>query len=162
MAGAGDPGDRAGLEVGAVHDGGVEFVFAFGRKDRAAPRVEQRIVFENVDGGLDGIERRAAAVKHFSSGFSSLGQRGAIGRVALGPQRRALNDARAAVHHDGPVAGCRAGRLRSLGDGQCGQCNDSGKHTTNLSHAETLSGAILRRSLRHFLGIINSTPSPTL
>ena len=41
----GDAGDAAGGAVAAVHDGGVEFVAAFGGEHGAAARVEERIVF---------------------------------------------------------------------------------------------------------------------
>ena len=57
MTCAREPRDRAGLERGAIHDGGVEFVLAVGGEDGALAGVEERIVFEDLDGGLDGVER---------------------------------------------------------------------------------------------------------
>ena len=52
-------GDRAGAERGAVHDDGVAFDAAVEIQMRAEAGVENRIVFEDDDGGFDGVESRA-------------------------------------------------------------------------------------------------------
>jgi len=57
MAGACDAGDRPGLEIRAVHDGRVEFILAFSGEYRTATGIEKRIVFEDMDGCFNGVER---------------------------------------------------------------------------------------------------------
>ena len=80
-------------------------VFPVRGKDRSARRVEVRIVLHHADGCLNRIERRASAIEHRGSSLHSLTQRLAIGLIAFRTQFRAVNDARAAVHDDGPVPG---------------------------------------------------------
>ena len=77
-------GHPPGLQIRAIHDGGIQLILALGGKDRAVARVEQRIVLENIDGGLDCIQRRPAPIQHPGSGSLRLGQRCAIGRLAIG------------------------------------------------------------------------------
>jgi hypothetical protein len=96
-------GHRAGFQIGAIHDRRVQFVLPLRRKHSPAPRVEQRIVFENVQHRFNGIERRAAPVEHLRARFRCRCQPGTVIRIALRPQRRPLNNARAAMHHDGPT-----------------------------------------------------------
>ncbi len=57
-------GDGAGTECGAVHDDGVAFDAAIEIQVRAEAGIENRLVFEDDDGGFDGIERGAARAKH--------------------------------------------------------------------------------------------------
>jgi hypothetical protein len=52
---------RAGVQRDAVHDDGVAFDLAVEIQVRAVAGVEDRIVFEDHDGGFDGIESRAPA-----------------------------------------------------------------------------------------------------
>jgi len=55
----------AGAERSAVHDDGVTFNFAFGVEMRAEAGVKDRSVFEDDDGGFDGVERGAARTQNF-------------------------------------------------------------------------------------------------
>jgi hypothetical protein len=74
----------AGLHVRAVHDGRVQLVLTIRGKIRAPSRVEERIVFQNANRGLDRIERRAAPVQHLRAGLRGLGKRGAIRASVVG------------------------------------------------------------------------------
>jgi hypothetical protein len=56
-----DAGNAAGFHAAAVHEEGVELDAAVGGEEAAAAGVEGRVIFENGDGGLDGIEGGAAA-----------------------------------------------------------------------------------------------------
>ncbi len=98
-----DIGNCAGVQSGAVHDSGVHLVAAISSKYCAAARVEKRVIFKNVDRRFDGIEGRAALVKHLCTGFDRLVEPGAILAVGFGRHLRALDDTRAAVNDDGPV-----------------------------------------------------------
>ena len=60
VAGGGQPGHGAGGQVRPVHDGGVQLVAAGRGEDGAPPGVEQGIVLHDLNGGLDGVQRRAA------------------------------------------------------------------------------------------------------
>jgi hypothetical protein len=53
-------GDGTGFEGGRIHDDGVAFHLAIESEMRAVTRVKDGIVFENSDGGFDGIESMAA------------------------------------------------------------------------------------------------------
>jgi hypothetical protein len=57
-------GNRAGAQRWAIHDGRVHLDLAETVEGRARARVEEGIVFEDDDGGLDGIERGATALKY--------------------------------------------------------------------------------------------------
>jgi hypothetical protein len=57
VARAGDAGHRSCLQGCAIHDRRVQLVLALGGEDRAAPCVEEWIVFENPNRGFDGVER---------------------------------------------------------------------------------------------------------
>ena len=54
-------GDRAGVEVRAVHDRGIEFVAAFGVEHGAATGVEERRVLEQLHGVGHRVQAAAAA-----------------------------------------------------------------------------------------------------
>src|ERR1700722_8080785 len=153
MTCVGDAGHRAGFEIGAVHDGRVQFVLSFRGEDRAMAGVEERIVFENIQHCLNRIESRAAAVQHLCARFSGRGEAGAIGRVALGAECHPLNDSRAAMHHDGPFVG---GRL--LGGRECREREDAGDPITNAFHWQSLPRNSTAITLYHFFGIVNSAP----
>ena len=96
-------GDRAGLLRFAVHDRGVEFILALGGKHRAAPGVEQRIIFEHADRGGNRIERRAALVEQRTARAERLIQPGAIGFLLFGRQRPALDHSGAAMDCERPA-----------------------------------------------------------
>ena len=132
MAGGGQAGDGPGGQVRSVHDGGVQLVTAGRGEDRPAPGVEQGIVLHDLNGGLDRIQRRAAAFQHGRPGVQRALQRRAIGRVLLGRQAGPLDHARPAVDRQGPA---RRGVL-GLGRGktQCKECNQS---RTGDTHRET-------------------------
>ncbi len=57
-------GHSSGLESSAIHDGGVKFVPAICCEDGALACIEQRIILQVADGGLDSVERRAAIVEN--------------------------------------------------------------------------------------------------
>ena len=52
----GDAGDGASSSCAAVHDGGVEFVAAFGGEDGAAAGIEERIVLHFGDHGFNRVK----------------------------------------------------------------------------------------------------------
>ncbi len=57
--------DRATGLCASIHDRGIKFEFSVAVKDRSAPGVEVRIVFEETDDLLDGIEARPAFGQQF-------------------------------------------------------------------------------------------------
>jgi len=69
IADAFDGGDGAGFQRFAVHDDGVELDAAFGIEMRTKARVECGIVFEDDDGGFDGVGGCAAGRENVPSGF---------------------------------------------------------------------------------------------
>ena len=88
---------RAGGARRAVHDRGVELDAPVLGQRRAAAGVELRVVLEHHDGGLDGVERRAAGRQHRVPGLDGGGRARAHALGALGVGDRS---ARAAVDHD--------------------------------------------------------------
>jgi len=80
----GHAADRAGLQRAAVHDRGVEFVFALGGEDRALAGVEHRRVLHDDDRCLDGVERAATALEDRVPGAERLLERGVVQPLALG------------------------------------------------------------------------------
>jgi len=64
-------GDGAGAESGGVHDDGVAFNAASKIEMRAEAGVEDGIVFEDGDGGLDGVEGVAALGENRPASFES-------------------------------------------------------------------------------------------
>ena len=66
-----DAGYAAGLHAAAVHEQGVELDAAGGGEEAAAAGVEGGIVFEDGDGGFDGVEGGTAAGKNGVAGFKS-------------------------------------------------------------------------------------------
>ncbi len=77
----------AAAKRSTVHHDGVTFDFAFGVEMRAEAGIEHGSIFENGDGGLDGVERGAAAGKDlptFAEGFETAllaGVDGIVGNV---------------------------------------------------------------------------------
>ena len=59
-----ETGDRAGAESGGIHDDGVAFDVAVECEMGAETGVEDGIVFENDNGGFDGVERVAAVFEN--------------------------------------------------------------------------------------------------
>src|SRR5579862_8173121 len=62
-----DASNASGAEGGAVHDEGVELNFPVAIEKTTAPGIEGFVVFHDDDGFLDGVERRAPALKHAPS-----------------------------------------------------------------------------------------------
>ena len=58
----------SGFEGGSVHDGGVEFVMASGGEDGTLAGVEEGVVFEQADGGFDGVEGRGSMAEFVGAG----------------------------------------------------------------------------------------------
>jgi hypothetical protein len=68
---SGDSGDRAGSQRWALHDRRVHLDLSKAVEGRTLAGVEQRIVFEDDDGRLDGVQRRAATLENFPAGDCS-------------------------------------------------------------------------------------------
>jgi hypothetical protein len=71
--------DGAGAESGGIHDDGVTFDVAIKGEMGAEAGVEGRIVFEDDDGGFDGIERVATAFEDIPTGVESAETAGLAG-----------------------------------------------------------------------------------
>ena len=69
MSHRGDPGHRAGRACPPVHDRGIHFIGPLPRKHRSTSGVEQGIVFQQDDRGLDRLQRIAAAGENFGTGI---------------------------------------------------------------------------------------------
>lgn len=63
-----DAGDASGTKRVAFHDEGVELDATVGGEEAAASGVEGDVLFHDGDGGLDGLDSRAAAVEYFVTG----------------------------------------------------------------------------------------------
>ena len=74
-----DAGHAAGFHAAAVHEQGVELDAAVGGEKAAAAGVEGGVVFEDGDGGFDGIEGRAAEGKDGVAGFKGAADTGLVG-----------------------------------------------------------------------------------
>jgi hypothetical protein len=68
---AAEAGDRAGAERGGFHDDGVAFDVAVEGEMGAVAGVEDGVVFEDDNGGFDGVERVAAAFENFPPSLES-------------------------------------------------------------------------------------------
>ena len=64
-------GDGAGAKRGGVHDDGVTFDFAVEIEVGAETSVEDGVIFENDDGGFDGVEGVTATGENIPSGVKS-------------------------------------------------------------------------------------------
>ena len=104
MAGSGDSGDGPCLQVGAIHDGRVHFIAALSAEGSAPPGVEQGIILQDVQGGLDSIETRPARGQHRGAGFRRPRQRLTIGGVLLRIEPVAGYGACAPMDGYGPAA----------------------------------------------------------
>src|SRR6059036_3251933 len=109
-----DGRDGAALEVIAFHDRCVHFDRAVAGENRAATRVEARVVLERAHRAFHGVQRRAARRED-----APAGHRGgahalpklvtAVGRIRAGA---AVNDDRGHARRRGPVSGWRHGLHR--------------------------------------------------
>ena len=75
-----DAGHSAGFHSAAVHEERVELHSSVGSEEAAAACVEGRIVFENGDGGFDGIEGRSALREDGVALLQSVSYSGLVGR----------------------------------------------------------------------------------
>src|SRR6185437_4616101 len=108
-------GDGARLECRAVHNCCIELVGSICCEHGSMAGVEVRIVFENANRGLDGIERRSAALQHLFACFDRGLHPCPVFSFPLGRHRLALDNAGATMHHDRPPMALllRAHRLRT-------------------------------------------------
>jgi hypothetical protein len=79
-----DTGHAASLHAAAVHEEGVELDAAVGGEKAAAAGVEGGVVFEDGDGGFDGIEGRAAAREDGIAGFKGVADTGFVSGSGVG------------------------------------------------------------------------------
>jgi hypothetical protein len=84
VAEAFDAGDAAGLHAATVHEEGVKLYAAVGGEKAAAASVEGGVVFEDGDGGFDGVESRRAAGEKSVTGFESLADTGQVSGSSVG------------------------------------------------------------------------------
>jgi len=78
IAEAFDTGNAAGLHAASVHEERVELDAAVGGEEAAAAGVEGGIVFEDGDGGLDGIDGCAAAGEDLMADSESVTDSGLV------------------------------------------------------------------------------------
>jgi hypothetical protein len=71
IADSADRGDGSGAKRTSVHDDGVAFDVAVEIEMRAIAGVEDRILFEDDDGGFDGVESGAARGENGPTGHQS-------------------------------------------------------------------------------------------
>ena len=91
---------RAGLERVAFHDGRVALHRSPLRQGRAVAGVQARVVFHGLDGGLDRVQRRAAAAEDRPSSREGLAQGLPVRRLVVGVAARPpVDDERR--HHQG-------------------------------------------------------------
>ena len=76
---AAEAGDRTGFECGGVHDDGVALDVAIEIEVRAVAGVEDGIVFEDGDGGFDGVEGVAAVEENVVASMKSAKATGLAG-----------------------------------------------------------------------------------
>jgi hypothetical protein len=79
-----DAGHAASLHAAAVHEEGVELNAAVGGEKAAAASVEGGVVFEDGDGGLNGIESGCAAREKGVAGFESGADAGQVSGSGFG------------------------------------------------------------------------------
>jgi hypothetical protein len=94
-------GHRAGPQVAAVHQRGVEFADAVGRDHGTPAGVEERIVLEHLDRRDDGVDRRATGVEMSLPGPQRTLEAGPVLRGAFGRQFRGRDVSGAPVHGNG-------------------------------------------------------------
>ena len=123
-----DAGDAAGFHAAAVHEECVELDAAVGGEEAAAAGVEGGVVFEDGDGGFDGIEGRAAAREDTIAGFecvrtpASWAAAASAGMAHAPPWTRRVGSCVAGVVTEPMVAdlrgrrnGCQEGRVGRVG-----------------------------------------------
>jgi hypothetical protein len=120
-------GDGAAAEAVALHDRGVHLDGAGRGQHRAAPGVEDRVVFQHADRRLDGVERVTVLGQRAPAGQDRLPHPGAhlggVGRIGAGAtmdnQRGNPGDSLAPRSHDPTLSqhlsGAPAGHVTILG-----------------------------------------------
>ena len=106
-----DTGHTAGLHAAAVHQQGIELNAAIGGEETAAAGIEGGVVFEDSDGGFDGVEGRAAASEDPVAGLQRVAYACLVGSCRVG--------------RDGPGASV---------DEQNGSVCGRGRHRTIVEH----------------------------
>ena len=99
-----DAGDAAGFHASAIHEEGVELDAAVGGEEAAAAGVEGGIVFEDGDGGFDGVEGGAADGEDGITGFEGGTDAGLVGGGGFGGDGPC-----AAVNEEGGIVRGRGG-----------------------------------------------------
>ena len=117
MAHRGDAGDRAGREILAGHDRGIEIGAAIVGQHRAAACVEERVVLQEAHRGGHGIQAATARFEHGVAGVERGFEPLAIGCAAIRTQLLAGDHAGAAVDRDREATRCRR-LLRRRGCGR--------------------------------------------
>jgi len=79
-----DTGHAAGLHAAAVHKESIELDAAVGGEKAAAAGVEGGVVFEDGDGGFDGVEGGCAAREKGVAGFERVADTGLVGASGVG------------------------------------------------------------------------------
>jgi len=79
-----DAGYAAGLHATAVHEEGVELDAAVGGEKAAAAGIEGGVVFEDGDGGFDGVEGGCAAGEKGVAGFEGAADAGFMSGSGVG------------------------------------------------------------------------------
>ena len=79
-----DAGDAAGFHATAVHEEGVELDATVGGEEAATAGVEGGIVFEDGDGGFDGVDGCAAASEDFVTDFKGAADAGFVSGCGVG------------------------------------------------------------------------------
>ena len=69
-------GHAAGLHSPSVHQKGIHLDAAIGGKEASPSRIKGGVVFENTDGGFNGIDGRASARKDGIAGFEGMAHAG--------------------------------------------------------------------------------------
>jgi hypothetical protein len=95
-----DAGDAAGLHAAAVHEQGVELDAAVGGEEAASAGVEGGVVFEDGDGGFNGVEGRTADGEDGIARFEGAANTGFMGGCCVGGDGPG-----AAVNKEGGIVG---------------------------------------------------------
>jgi hypothetical protein len=95
-----DAGDAAGFHAASVHEEGIELNAAVGGEEAASSSVEGGIVFEDGDGGFNGIDGCAAAGEDFVTDFEGVAHAGLVSGSSVGGDGPC-----SAMHEKGGVVG---------------------------------------------------------
>ena len=123
---------------------------AFPGIDRAAARIETRLVLQEQDRGLDRVHRRAAFVQHLCPCIERGLQGGAVRCVFFARHVLARNRACSAMDGEGPA---RLGRFTILGrrgdlSGERESRENEGEAGEKSSHARVIAGKVIHSTPR--------------